>query len=909
MLWSTANWKRCNCVVSALLLLAANGAIDQARAQTFSVGANFTTITRQQTRTVSGFIIEPPDTMGAAGPNQFVEFNNGSFSIYSKSGSLISQVSDESFWTNALGTDPGGLTDPRVYYDPQSQRWFASMVTTDQTTNNKILIARSNTSDPTQGFKAVSSSTLSNRFADFPILGFDANGVYLTTNNFTSNDSFRSVSVYSVPKADLIASTPSLARATSGTALSPSTYGFSLQPAVDYGPKSASDPEPIMSIPNSASFSQYKFATLSGTTSAGATLSSVTNKSVQSVSNPAESPQPGTSNTIDNGDNRISSSVVQIGNYLYSVLSTPVSGRTAVRWTIADATTFSILQQGTISDPSLNYFYPSIAVNAMGDVVVGFSGSNSSTFASAYAVVGSSAGSVPGGTLTFGTPVQTKAGTDFYPDTRWGDYSAVTPDPVDPGIFWSHQEYAANRFTSGGTTNGNWATQASEIIPTKSGERRWSNTAGGDFSAGSNYFTGAAPAASDFVVFSRPSASYTVTASGPVATDRASVRQGNVIWDLTGGSYTLSNSNAATPSLAVGEFQGTAALAVSGGALNTMNAAIGGTAVGSGALTLNANSNWTNSDSVIVGAAGAGTLTIKSLSTAYLGANLSIGDFGMVNLDGGTLRFDGYSRAPGGTVGFASGTVQVAGNRTIDNDTAIVDFFGPAPTIGLDKKLVVEGSATISTAAPLTLAGGTLAANSLTLASGSQVACTQSSYALAPVAAQAGSIIDVTAGELAMGDATNVNGFYSNGALHVGSNSVTLHDADGAVFDAAAQVTLGDAPNPGTLSAANGLTINAGGNISGHGLIDTPNSSATPIVNNGSINGDAMAEPLTLPGFVAGSGSLDNVKFTGTYSPGEGPATVSVGSAEYDGTLDVEIGGQTPGTEYDQINHVLGNGT
>ncbi|HVT29032.1 MAG TPA: hypothetical protein VHE81_13535, partial [Lacipirellulaceae bacterium] len=149
--------------------------VGAAHAQSFSIGANFTAITRQQTRTVSGFVIEPPDTMGAAGPNHFVAFNNGSFSIYSKSGSLISQTSDTSFWTSALGTDPGGLTDPRVFYDPLSQRWFASMVTTDQATNNFILIARSNTPDPTQGFKAVSASTLSNRFADFPMLGFDAN--------------------------------------------------------------------------------------------------------------------------------------------------------------------------------------------------------------------------------------------------------------------------------------------------------------------------------------------------------------------------------------------------------------------------------------------------------------------------------------------------------------------------------------------------------------------------------------------------------------------------------------------------------------------------------------------------------------------------------------------------------------
>jgi hypothetical protein len=547
-------------------------------------------------------------------------------------------------------------------------------------------------------------------------------------------------------------------------------------------------------------------------------------------------------------------------------------------------------------------------VNSTGDVVVGFSGSSASTYASTYAVVGASSGGVPGGVLTFGALTQTKAGTDFYPDTRWGDYSAVTPDPADPGIFWAHQEYAANRFTIGGTTYGNWATQASEIIPTKSGERRWSNTAGGSFATAGNYFTGAAPAAGDLVVFSRPSASYTVTFAGANSNDRTSVRQGSVTWDLTASSYSLTNSNVATPSLVVGEFQGTAALTIAGGALNSVNAAIGGVDVGSGAVTVGANATWTSSNSLTVGGSGTGALTTQSQGIVYVGSNLSIGAFGTVNLNGGTIRFDGYSRAAGGTLSFSSGTVQVAGNRTIDTNAAIQDWFGTAPTIGVGKKLVVEGSATLSSVAPLTLAGGTLAANSLTMSSGSHITSSQSSQVMASVAAQTGSQIDVGGGDLTIGDATNANGFYGNGSLHVGSNIAVLADADSAVLDSMAQVTLGAGANPGTLSAASGLTLNSGGTIAGHGTIDTPNNVAKPLTNNGALNGDSMAAPLTLPGFVVGPGSLDNVKVTGTYSPGAGPAIVSLGSVEYDGALQVEIGGTTPGTEFDQLNHVLNSG-
>src|SRR5882724_5405452 len=56
----------------------------------------------------------PPDTMGAAGTNQFVEFINGGFAIYTKSGVRQSFISDIAFWNNAgvsSATIAAGLSD------------------------------------------------------------------------------------------------------------------------------------------------------------------------------------------------------------------------------------------------------------------------------------------------------------------------------------------------------------------------------------------------------------------------------------------------------------------------------------------------------------------------------------------------------------------------------------------------------------------------------------------------------------------------------------------------------------------------------------------------------------------------------------------------------------------------------
>ncbi|HEX3598708.1 MAG TPA: dockerin type I domain-containing protein, partial [Lacipirellulaceae bacterium] len=78
---------------------------------------------------------------------------------------------------------------------------------------------------------------------------------------------------------------------------------------------------------------------------------------------------------------------------------------------------------------------------------------------------------------------------------------------------------------------------------------------------------------------------------------------------------------------------------------------------------------------------------------------------------------------------------------------------------------------------------------------------------------------------------------------------------------------------------------------------------------NGNVSGNSLAEPLSLPGYVNGTGTFDKVAFSGTFSPGIGPVSLNLGSVQYDGTLDIEINGSMPGSDYDQLNHNIGDGT
>ncbi|TWU27401.1 virginiamycin B lyase family protein [Bythopirellula polymerisocia] len=346
---------------------------------------------------------------------------------------------------------------------------------------------------------------------------------------------------------------------------------------------------------------------------------------------------------------------------------------------------------------------------------------------------------------------------------------------------------------------------------------------------------------------------------------------------------------------------------------------IGGTVATGGDVKLDAfgigtisdaGSSWTVAGSFQVSPTGGrGDLFISNQASLYIGNTLSIGSSGFVTLNGGTIRFDGYSRNPVGAFTYSAGTVQLAGNRTIGSDAAILDLFGASPTIPTGKVLVVEGTAILTAAAPVTLSGGDLAAETVLMSPGSQITNAATAQVSGGMLALAGSVIDGTGGDLTMGDAAKVNGFYCAGTLQVGLSTVTLNDANDAVLDSAALVTLGSGGNPGTLVAANGLTLNFGGNITGFGTVDMPDDPAKPFINNGNLTGDSLAEPLTLAGYVKGVGTYDNVAFAGTFSPGFSPAKVNLGSASYNGTLEIEIGGLSPGSSgYDQVNHILGDG-
>lgn len=414
---------------------------------------------------------QPPDSSGAAGLSHFVEFVNGRFSVYDKTtGQRVQTMTDTDFWTGGGVSFSAGVSvsDPRVVFDAASQRWFASMVDVSgsgrRLTANRFLLAVSANSDPTGDWHtfAFAADPANGYFADFPTLGVDADGVYLGGDLFDRASTAVGPTLVALPKSDLLANPPSIDGRTSLGLLNYVTYGEILQPAVTDGAGSSGG-EAVLAIGDLGvdlqPHSTLASCVVSGTASSGnATVSNGKPLAVPAYTVPINPQQPGGVDTLDNGDARISAMVRRVGDVLYAVHAVELNNRAAIQWFKVDAPTQTLLQTGTISDPTLELYYPSIAANAAGTVVIGCNGSGTVSFVSSYAIVGETTD----GVLSFGAPLLLKAGTAAYQNldttgtSRWGDYSATTVDPADPTRFWTIQAYP-----SGSSA---WSTQITELI-------------------------------------------------------------------------------------------------------------------------------------------------------------------------------------------------------------------------------------------------------------------------------------------------------------------------------------------------------------------------------------------------------------------------------------------------------------
>ncbi len=181
------------------------------------------------------FSVEPPDQGLSVGPSSVLESVNDTISTYSKTGAVLSgPTSLNKFYgyASAINRKTGKVgpfvTDPVSYFDADTQRFYHVVLTLDVdgsgnfTGQNHLDLAVSRTSAPTTAYadwlhysfdvtKDGNSSDGIN-LGDYPHIGADANGFYITTNSYSFfGTTFGSAELYAFSKKQL-ATRPTTAR-------------------------------------------------------------------------------------------------------------------------------------------------------------------------------------------------------------------------------------------------------------------------------------------------------------------------------------------------------------------------------------------------------------------------------------------------------------------------------------------------------------------------------------------------------------------------------------------------------------------------------------------------------------------------------------------------------------------------
>jgi len=196
----------------------------------------------------------PADANGAVGPDHFVEFVNGRYSVFTKKeAARVKTMTDRQFWINAgIDLSPAlDITDPRIVFDRSSGRWFAVSVDVDESSQsgNQFLLAISTTSNPAENWNAVAFRPMpgTGNFADFPTLGMDSSGIYLAADVFDPDDNNIGSTLVAIPKAPLLQNPPNIAGRTSFGVLGVAR-GDVLQPTVTVNETAA--PELVLAVSN-----------------------------------------------------------------------------------------------------------------------------------------------------------------------------------------------------------------------------------------------------------------------------------------------------------------------------------------------------------------------------------------------------------------------------------------------------------------------------------------------------------------------------------------------------------------------------------------------------------------------------------------------------------------------------------
>ena len=467
----------------------------------------------------------PPDTDGAVGPNHTVTAVNGGFTVHTRAGALVSSTTLNGFWSSVLPSGANSF-DPRILYDRFNSRFIIAALDSGGTADSALLLGVSTSSDPTGSWilRRYDVDTNNDEWADFPTLGFNKNWITVGLNMFQIGGNYTRPQVYAIDKAALYAG--GNGAGVFWGSLDPANYAFTLFPATTEDNTTTTQYIAARWNGNSSGNGLMALYTITGTVaspsfSAAYAFPQATGAPWSgSAAATNSAPQLG-GNPVNAGDDRLHTVLFRNGKiWLAHQVFLPAGAptRAAAQWWSINASTGAVLQRGRVdSGASATWFtYPTLAVNAAEDMLIGYSRFSTTQYPSANY------------SFRYGTdPVNTtqadtvlKAGEANYVKfdsvgrNRWGDYSSTQVDPVNDTNFWTIQEYAKSPSSTWGLWWGQIAPNISApandnfanatVLPAAAGTTSGTNTAATKESGEPNHAANNAGGASVWYRFTAP---------------------------------------------------------------------------------------------------------------------------------------------------------------------------------------------------------------------------------------------------------------------------------------------------------------------------------------------------------------------------------------------------------------------
>lgn len=398
----------------------------------FSIGTTFDSI--DITECCDSGTLNPPDPELAVGPNHIIAVVNSSLEIYDKSGnSLAGPTPFETFYSGLPGPCTVFPFDPNVLYDEAADRFIVAA----DGDGTRYCVGVTQTGDPLGSYFFYAFPTnVGGDFFDYPHAGVGVDAIYVGANMFGAGDVGR---VFAFEKAAMYAGLPATS-ANQGLGNSGTP-----QPMNVHTPFPAGGPHYILTS-RSGTSNPSLFGLFSWDAPFGADvltdLGTLDTTAVHgiAVSNPVSNPQMGGSNITGFNPRPLDFEYRDgFGWFANGVGCNPGTGtRSCIQWGQVDVAGAALVDAGVFAEETTWRYLPDLAVNACGDLMIGYTASNSGSFAG-IRVAGRKAADPPG---TLQGELEVKAGEiGFGGADRWGDYTGMTSDP-DGSTFWYLGEYA-----------------------------------------------------------------------------------------------------------------------------------------------------------------------------------------------------------------------------------------------------------------------------------------------------------------------------------------------------------------------------------------------------------------------------------------------------------------------------------